>query len=529
MRKRSILAPAIIFAAVLTASGDVIKLSPAGVTALRTTGIALPLTDASGYYIRGRIVVQRDAAGRLTLRDPGIFFMFEPMTAANKYGAARQMRWSWVASSKQEIDTIEDLRAIVSNRDQKYGGLDAALIEILRQIDQDDSIYHTRSLKPAAGGTGNNSVFVTEGWLTRNLIAGAIPDLAEMQAYIARVQNSLPRTDPMSYRPNDPLLVQNGGTRETMIELLEAIARAKKYGEPEKGFLAAARRVAAFISDDLYPSEDSHSGPSRDRAGFFLNLAVEARRGLTTQIGFIRPQALTSRLARPSRLGNTLEAKLRVERSHIAFDEPMPITIFDVADAAVVVAGGYTLPRSADGGSEEMLRSLLFAASGRSDLRAVETGTSFPGEVTSMANALGKNAFDVVVGLARDKTDPAAAFHRRLLIAILCDTLAMSLKDRAGDPSLVAATTQAMIETGISGSVEVVMFVDALWDTGIALVANERPWTTYAVKALKGINVDPASRATYDRYVSKRINDLKQKQDAGGGSPEERRWLERLG
>jgi hypothetical protein len=499
------------------------QLTPAGVTALRASGLAKPLTDGSGFYIRGLIIVPRDASGRPTLAEPGLNFMFAPMTAPNKFGPARQMKWMWVTGGKIEIDTLDDLRGIVSNRDLRYGGWEAGLRGLLSEVDTDDSIFHTRS-KGAAPGQPNNGVFLAEGWLSRNLLSGHIPDQTEMEAYLFKVQHSIPRADPLSYRPNDPLVTANGGGLETVYQLLQSIARAEKYGEAEPGFLDAARIVARFLCEDLYPPDDALSGPSSDRAMFIERYAIEARQGLITQVSFIGASTLMGRLSRPSRLGNTVADKIRSEGSYLAYTDVAPITFFDVARAGVEIMGDLKTPRYGNVGTESIVRSLVEVASQRSDFRARETNLSLPVEVSSLGDAVGKIALEKLHLLTSDKTSSASGAYRNVLLAVFCD-VAANPGDKIGNPSMVGASAEAVIRAGVGSTAEVVQFINSVWDLGLVLAIRRSPFAQDAVRVLRGVNADARVRSTYDAYLAKRIRDFQQRQDDGNGTLDERRWL----
>jgi hypothetical protein len=452
--------------------------------------------------------------------------MFEPMIGPNKFGPARQMKWLWVTVAKPEIDTIDDLRDIISDRDMRYGSWQAGLLGLLAEADTGDTIFHVRANGRVASQP-NNSIFLSEGWLSRDLLAGNTPDIAAMQAYVFKVQQTLPRTDPLSYRPTDPLL-QRGGSRNVMGDLLQAIARAVKYGEPEPDFLDAARQTARFLVEDLYVPDDAMSGPARDKAAFIRYMATEARAGLNTSVQLIHARALQDRLSKPSRLGPAVSDKVRSENSYLAYADTMPVTIFDVARAGVDVLGELKTAHEGDGGTRTVLRTLIGAAGERNNFRALEPSFSVPSEVSSPMDTVARAAYEKVIALTTQQDAAAARAYRKDLLAQFFELLAYDA-DRIGTASSTAAAPQAVITAGVSGTAESVDYINQLWAVGLGLSSSNSPKVDYVVRLLRQVNADPKVRSTYNAYLSKMIRDFQERQKIGIGSADERKWLARLG
>lgn len=511
----------VIIVSSITASADVLKLSPVGVAAIRPTGALIPTSDG-GFVIRGRVTVPRDATGKLTLRDPYVYFMFEPMTGPNRYGPAKKMEWRWLTQRKMELDTIEELRGIVSNRDQRYGSWQAAFDALLKEIDTDDTIFHLRAKGGSAqsGGSGVTEFF--EGSVSRDMLAGRPMTLEELQAYQRKLA-AMPRGDPRGMRPTDTYMqTQTGGS--AISQLLEAIARAEKYGEPEPGFLDAARAIAKFICEDLYPAPDSLSGPSRDKAMFIHNFVVESRMGLLGLLAPMYPNLLQMRLQQPSRFGDSAEAHFRVDGSYIPFDDVLAIDQFDVAKAAVPIAGELRAARDGDGGGDAVIEKMLVAASGRADFRAQDPSVRLPAELSPKIDQVGKLAFEKLLGLTKPHPH-----HRNSLLKAFGYNEDKLPEKAVGAASLMIAGTEAIVMTGVASASEVLTFVDAMWEMGIIYEAVYPPWAAYAESILRRIpdHSEPAARTLFQTYLATRIRQLKERVRLGTASQEEKLWNRR--
>jgi hypothetical protein len=516
---------------------DIFWVSPAGVTALQPSGLFRSRPDGKGFYLRGRIVIQRDSADQPSLKFPVKYFMFEPYKSANTYGAARQLEWAWVASAKQEIDTLDDLRSILSNRDKQYGSWEAAFDELIVEIDPDDTIYHVRLKGKVAPQVVNSGIARREGYLSRDLISGHQVNTGEKQAYLYKKQHGMSPLDPLSYSPIDPLLRSDNG-RNTIVELLEAIARAEKYGEPEIGFLEAARQVARFICEDVYPPPDALSGPSKDKAIFILANVANTRNALFGAAVDTDPDRLSDRLTKPGKFGSSLNDKLLYTNSYIQVDDALAINVFDVARAAIEVMEGLRTRREQDEG--ELVRTLLFAASGRSDFQSIRGQADFdavlrargyhasqlPAEVQPMEDSVGKLAFDAIIALA------AAPRDRGQFAAELTENITDP------DSGVRAAASEAVIQAGIGKATDITKLIDSYWEIGLSgmdsmdrKVDGSLPRTVAAINVLKRAGPaikDPGLRTLYQQYLTKKTKQTEKRVEVGTASREERRWLDLL-
>lgn len=513
---------------------DILWISPAGVTALQSSGLLKPRPDGKGFYARGRIIIQRDAADQPTLRSPFKYFMFEPYKGPNNaYGPARQLEWAWVSSTQQEIDTIDDLRAILSNRDKQFGNWEAAFKHLMAEIDPNDTIYQSRLKGGRGPQTANSGTLLREGHLSRDLINGRPPTLAEMKAY-GEKQRARPVGDPLGYSPIDPLYSPSLlDPRGAITTLVEAIARAEKYGEPEKGFLDAARRVARYICEDLYPPPESLSSPSRDKAIFILSIVSNARGSLFGLASGGDPNRLSDRLSRPGKFGNSLNDKLLFTRGYLQVDDSLAINVLEAAKAAVEVMGDLRTRHEQDEGT--LVSTLLHVASGRAGFQSLRGQTDFdagfhasrlPAEVKPSEDSLGQLAFDTIIALAAPPRDQGQFANQ------ITEDLA------SPDSGVKAAVREAVIRASIGKVADVARLIDSYWGIGLsAMSAMESkvdgalPISVVASDVLKRAGPaikDPTLRTLYQQYLAKKIEQFRRRQEVGSGSTSERHWLDLL-
>jgi hypothetical protein len=499
---------------------DILWISPAGVTALQPSGLLKPRPDGKGFYVRGRIVIQRDAADQPTLKFPGKYFMFEPYKSGNTYGPAKQFEWVWVSSVQQETDTLDDLRAILSNRDRRYGTWEAAFKGLIAEIDPEDTIYQARLSGARPPSVTNASIVLREGPLPRDLINGRIPTSDEMKAYNAKLR-SRPVADPLSYNPIDSMATTSAP--ETVISvLIEAIARSEKYGEPEKGFLEAARQVARFICEDLYPPPQALSGPSRDKATFILAYAARARAALFSYASEGNPKRLSSRLSRPGQFDNSLNDKLLFARGYVRVDDALAINILDAARAAVEVMGDLRVSREQDEG--RLISELLHVASGRAEFQNLNT-SKLPAELQSLEDPIAKLAVETMIKLGTSRADRGA----------FAAGITEEIVSGSSDAATGAAGVEIISRVAIGKPSDVARLIDSYWEIGLSAIntsdarIDQRSFVARDVLKRTGPVIgDPNLRNLYAQYLSKKIQQFENRQRSGQGSAAEKRWLQLL-
>src|SRR5256885_2167001 len=131
---------ALVFCVNDRAKADWLEVNPAGLPAIqkfeRDNGLSLLVQHrdpkfGGGHFIRGRVLRVNpdprydDGSDRANLQEPAKYFWFRPMDGnyvpkpkphwvpSNIF----RFDWRWVRSIRHEIDTLDDVRSIVSNRD----------------------------------------------------------------------------------------------------------------------------------------------------------------------------------------------------------------------------------------------------------------------------------------------------------------------------------------------------------------------------------------------------------------------------
>lgn len=162
-----------------------LELSDLGVGALRKQELAVsrPHAGGRGFFIQGQIEVLREATTDApTLPDPRTYFMFRPLEGHFQAagadgkphwtgGADLRFEWAWVKGvTYHDIDTLEDVRALSSNRDLRYCNGAEALLALLAELDP-DGVLHLKTTVPAVA---DDKVLLREGWLSRYLLDGPL-------------------------------------------------------------------------------------------------------------------------------------------------------------------------------------------------------------------------------------------------------------------------------------------------------------------------------------------------------------------
>jgi hypothetical protein len=346
-------------------------------------------------FLRGMILNQHDQLGNLSFDtafdmatnlgadalvklngSPEKFFLFLPYqwitrstTGRPEWPRTYLLEWKDVSSVRHEIDTLDDLDALVSWRCQAPRGsspdavtdqLRSGLSLFLHQLDPDNAWT-------LGGGGVGAPANLHEGSITRYLLH----DRMSGPERVKRMQECRKGLGPIGnygaswtsmgvkYSPTDPDWADTTA-EATMTSLLEGMSRCRKapgvpgagvstqplYNIPNADLIREnAKIVAQFMSADLANVRPSaaRADPNARRV---LEYALRARKTVLATIMAASPDnvhRLTSPGAHPPtvllRPGEPLsEAQLRVTN----VDDELPANVFDLADAALEVVVSFS-------------------------------------------------------------------------------------------------------------------------------------------------------------------------------------------
>jgi hypothetical protein len=477
---------------------DFLKLTPQGEVALRGRTLAKRSPDGRGYFVRGQIVIPRDATDRPTLKSPGTYFMFRPFQSSSE----QRFEWVWVAAvTYHEVDTLDDLRGILSNRDRQYTNWDEAYKALLLEIDPTGTLGLKSVVQGGPPKVLNATIVPREGWLSRLLISG--PQSSAARVALVRTLKERNPEDPLGYSPVDPLLLGEVAPEKTLAALVEAIARSEKYGEPEKGLLSASRAAAIFICDTIYPAPEAETGPDGEKARLILTFVDRARAAL---LGFIES-------------ANEDAVAIRVRRSRSYTADPLryspaedeqPLDVYDMAKAAIKVLGDLPTQRSLD--NARVVEVLIGLASNESTATAKQALTTLI-DLSSIFSRDGK------------KRPPDYRLATTYRAELLLQLSGASSSERSKPAGL------ALLGAGLGSLSEVALVVDGLFNAGLSIQSQNDPrlaTVAYVLKNLAKAPMDEGIRGPLQSYINRRVSELEKRQDIGTGGLTERRLLDQL-
>ena len=495
----------VVLAAVLlagSARADIIELSDEGVAALRSNHLVAPQAHANGkgWFLEGQIVVLRDETDQPVLPNPSKYFMFRPrpgsFTATGPDGKptpdAKEVRleFAWASGIAQEIDTLDDVRGLISNRDLRYRSVAETLDALLADIDP-QGLLRLRKSSPAVA---NATIVAREGWLSNFLINGpATRD--ERSAEMARLR-AMPHEDPLSENPIDPRLWLTSGDA-AMDGLLKTLARGAKWGEAEPGLQDSCRAVAHFIADSIFVVPSDVPAGARANAMRLAKFATDARQILlrSARVGSVEQLSL------PTRPGVTPPAARVVTPP----DSAQPITLLDEARVALEVLA--TCADQPDRpGEYEAIDTLLICAAGRSDFRAAGTQRPLQPEYAADCDAIGRRAFEILQAFVTvppaGTPDRGAAFRAELRPwLVFFDDAATAHVARA-----------ALAGAGLGEDGEIAPLLDYLFQQALFAgpAQNDvRENLIFVLKRLPAAIADAGRRERFQAEVDRRIDQLK--------------------
>lgn len=497
-----------VFVVTTTARADILYLSAKGVEALRGRGLAQPHPDGRRYFIRGQIIVPRDNADRPTLKSPGTYFMFRPSGKSS----AQQLEWAWVLETRHQIDTLDDLRAIFSNRDKRYGSWAVAFNALIAEADPNGTLGFKAALERNALPASSKAVAPREGWFSQFLQRG--PMLSSERTALVRAAKDKGPVDPLGYSPIDPLLQQQT-PQATMTMLIEAIARSERHGEAEPGLLDACRAAARFLCETSYIPIEAETGPDGERARDIRAFVLGARATLLDYIESASADALRIRLRRAA--ANASADTLR----HTLAEDELRLDVFNIARAAMNVLGALSTTRDED--KARLVEALLSVAVAPTNS---STAASLPPAISGEAQALAPRAMATLIVLASASSgsppERSSGFRIELVTQL----------SSARSESQATAITDAILKSGVGSFREIATLIKGLFNIGLAAAASDRdPRLRAATQILKQLPKSPMSedlRAALQKAINKETLELERRQENGSGGEQERRFLDLL-
>jgi hypothetical protein len=491
---------------------DILYLNGKGAEALKGSGLVKPHPDGRRYFVRGQIVILRDGADRPTLKSPGTYFLFRPQSQNSQ----PQLEWSWVVNIKHQIDTLDDLRSILSNRDKQYGNWQEAFKVLITEADPSSTLGLKVKLKGNAPPASSKSVAPREGWFSQFLLRGPLP-ASERTARVRAAKDKGP-LDPLGYSPIDPLWQQQT-PESTMTQLLEAIARAEKYGEPESGFLAACREAAQFLCETTLPPAEAETGPDGERARDLRAFALGARATLLSTLESAGTEAIRIRLRRAAASASPADALLVTN-----VEDELRLDVFDVAKAALTVLGELPMPQTED--KARVVEALFSVVAGYAVPATANGAPPLPQAVAGLQQEVGQKALATLISLASVSSAGGAergfGFREEFVVQL----------SRAPSAGYAQAVSEAILKSGIGSFREIAQLVKGLFTLGTSLTRfdnDTRPRAlAYLVNHLADSPLSESFRATVRSAIAKEIRDLEKRQEIGTGGESERRFLDLL-
>jgi hypothetical protein len=498
------------------AAADIVSFSKRGYAELQKNHLIEVQLRRDGllWFVQGRIIVPRDETDQPILPNPRRYFMFRPFKAAftptgldgNPKPDAKEVRldFNWIGGMNLELDTLDDVRAIISNRDLRYANGAEALDALLADIDP-EGVLHLKASTPAVA---NDKIVPREGYLSQVLIHGNLTP-SERADSVKRLR-AMPFEDPLSYNPLDPL-VRQVSPADTMLQLLRAMARCDKWGEEEPGLRATCAAIAHFIGDTICVEPSEVPEGARETANRIHAIAFDARRLLYTCVENVSPRVL----ARAPAPGATAGWKPVTQP-----DDAQPLYPPDLARAALEILATMRIPRAAD--CAWQLDALVACAANRADLRGSAPATR--PEFTADAAEMGQKAFQVLLQLAAAPTDGTpdhgAYFRLRLLERWLL---------QSADPANAEAARELLVRAGMAGDPEIAQTLDYLFGCAENVRGEADTGRRQIISVLRRLPASIADAALRHRFQMERDLRIQQAHDdvkSGFRGEATRRFLE---
>ncbi|MEZ0230671.1 MAG: hypothetical protein ACAI25_18765, partial [Planctomycetota bacterium] len=334
-------------------------------------------------FVRGMVIVEHSQTGDLNFtgqgatelnNEPHKFFKFRPYNWVQRNGnninwTDYKFEWKWVASLKHDVDTLDDLCMLMSWRIAPQGNADpvAATANGIRWFARQLDPQNQLNIGGGGGQGANNQAH--EGTVTRLLLYGPLASnernvriveanqkrgpIGEYGAFDAATQKPKWTAKGVRYTPMDPDWWEE--TPEAVIgKLVEAMARCQKANPQNKSqtlynipfsdqIQASARLIAQFLTSDLaHVPASTNANAERLRSFAFRARAalIGIVEGATPERVVYRRSRTVSRGGAPapgSVLARNGEQDIDAQLRYSQPDDDLPITIFDMASAALDV------------------------------------------------------------------------------------------------------------------------------------------------------------------------------------------------
>src|SRR5579883_547293 len=537
-------------------------------------------------FVRGMVIVTRDNVGQLAFTGdkasdfndkPDQFFKFRPYKWITQDASGKvswvdyEFEWKWVASVKNEVDTLDDLCEMMSWRCMGPNGADptpattkAGCRWVLTTLDPNNSL----DLNNGGGQATQNNVH--EGYCSRYLLYGTpnqdatLSDADRVRAWgkerVARIKDCRKGTGPVGqygafdYKADAPTYNKGNvkycptdsdfwdDTPDNIIhQLVTTMARCKKangqgralYPIPYGGaLLDCSRTVAQFLCSDLagVPVQDATQEGKGKRIRAF---AFRARAALLSILDGATPEKLKARRARSVQLRPNepaLEAQLRVT----PVDDEMPVDVFDLADAALdvlLMRDGSGLVKPYNDDMTRISQTLLRLASASSRFNQEGARNLWP------QDPLGEKALQILMALVDPQTQgnipnaqQNADSYREKVVNAMADATNQSYANAAryvlclsngADPAELQREVSALFEMAIgAGATPPQSYYESPPASGYYTPASSNdPRQADAIATIKALAAKNGDAAA---AVQAQLDDLKKRQAAGTGSMDEK-------
>lgn len=511
------------FLAVLASAAlraDVIYIGVLGVKALQENHLVTLERSADGknWMIVGQVVTVRDANDQPVLPNPRRYWMFKPskgpFTGTDVNGNPDpnsklvRLDFTWTGQMDREVDSLDNIRDIISNRDLRYQSGAEALQALLADLDPLGEM-HLKGAVPAVAYPG---IVPREGSYSTFLLRGLLPatELAKERANA----EALPSEDPLSYSPLDPVFHEQQPPGGTALLLARAAARCSRYGETEPGLRDSCLAVLHFMCDTLYVEPADVPVGTRTKATQLRDASAQCRRFLLNTVSNVGPQVLCRPPLRPEAVEGWPRAASQ--------DDPQPVSTLDLARTCLEVLDGCRNPHVGDQGS--VAETLLLCAANQADCRAVSKRPPLA-PYAAGADGVGKQALDVLCHIASPPTDGSAdtgAYYRsRIRLAVF----------GFDDPAIGRAAREAAVRCGLGSEPEVAALLDYVISRGTdSRFVDQAPAdAAYILQGLPAHIPSPAIRTHFQEELARRVARMQESVRQGYKDPATLSLLGHLG